>query len=274
MSLKPQSFRRIVVLTGAGISAESGLSTFRDAGGLWANYRIEDVATPYAYKLNPQLVWKFYSMRRIEAGKAAPNPAHAALVEYARSRSPTELTLVTQNVDVLHQRADASEALPPLCMHGSLHQSRCTSCGSVWLDDLAYFDLAGNYAPQETGLLNEAQRASESYLHLYRLKFENFLPLSPCCGAALRPDIVWFGEVPKHLDLIARRLELCDLFVSIGTSGEVYPAAGFLELAKDAGATTVCINLEPIPQLPSIDHFLQGRASEIVPKFFASVPER
>lgn len=269
MSLfKPLQFKNIVVLTGAGISADSGISTFRDSGGLWEQHRVEDVATPEAYLRNPQLVWKFYSMRRLQAARAIPNRAHEALVNFA-SDFDREITLITQNVDDLHHRADPTGRLEPICMHGSLNQSRCTHCQTVYFDDYAYFNLEGNYAPQETILCSASQRATQNYLHQYRLDYRDFLPLSPCCKAPLRPHIVWFGEIPLYMSKIQNYLESADLFVSIGTSGLVYPAAGFLQAAKLYGARTVCINKEEIPQIPLIDHFIQGRAIEVVPEFFS-----
>jgi NAD-dependent deacetylase len=257
----------IVILTGAGISAESGLKTFRDSDGLWENHRIEEVATPEAYEHDPLLVWKFYSMRRLQASAALPNPAHNAIANFAHSEKNFEVHLVTQNVDVLHQRADVSNSLDTICMHGSLHQSRCTCCHTVYFDDYAYFDLGGNYAPQETNLCDTNQKASVNYLHHYKLEYRNFLPLSPCCKEPLRPHIVWFGEVPLEMEKIIPLLQKADVFITIGTSGVVYPAASFLEVAKSAGAHTVCINQEQIPQGHSIDEFIQGSAGKEVPKF-------
>lgn len=259
--------RKIVVLTGAGISAESGISTFRDSNGLWEQYRIEEVATPEAFKRDPQLVWKFYSMRRIQAAAALPNKAHEALVQFAESRK-AEVNLITQNVDGLHQRADKKDALPIICMHGSLHQSRCVNCGTVYFDDYAYFNLKGDYAPQETNLCSPGEKATMDYLHQYKLEYKDFLPLSPCCKSPIRPHIVWFGEVPLQMSKIDKLLSECDLFVSIGTSGQVYPAAGFLQIAKTHGAKTVCINKETIPQSKYIDEFIEGSASLNVPDFF------
>ena len=270
MNPGPNSFKKITILTGAGISAESGISTFRDSNGLWEKYRIEDVATPEAYQKNPLLVWKFYSMRRLQAAQARPNSSHQALVQFA-SQASSEVHLITQNVDVLHQRADERELLPPLCMHGSLNESRCSHCGTVYFDDHAYFDLNGDYAPQETILCNTSQRASTQYLHHYKLNYKDFLPLSPCCNTPLRPHIVWFGEIPFHMGKIDRLLVSSDLFISIGTSGQVYPAAGFLQIAKAAGAYTVCINKENIPQSDYIDLFIEGLASIEVPKFFNEI---
>jgi NAD-dependent deacetylase len=264
------NFKNIVVLTGAGISAESGISTFRDSGGLWEQYRLEEVATPEAFKKDPQLVWKFYSMRRLQAASVTPNRAHRALVEFALSKK-AQINLITQNVDTLHERADERGQLPPICMHGSLNQSRCTHCGTVYFDDYAYFNLNGDYAPQETDLCSVEQKASVTYLHHYKLNFKDFLPLSPCCNTPIRPHIVWFGEVPFEMAKIDKLLSSADLFVSIGTSGQVYPAAGFLQLAKAAGAKTVCINMEEIPQTRHIDQFIQGLASLEVPKFFGAL---
>jgi NAD-dependent deacetylase len=267
MELKPENFRKIVVLTGAGISADSGISTFRDSNGLWEQHRIEDVATPEAYARDPFLVWKFYSMRRINAAQAHPNAAHRALVTFAEMH-PGKLTLITQNVDGLHDRADENGVLPLLPMHGSLNRSRCTHCETVYFDDHAYFDLSGNYAPQQTSICSAAEKSGEAYLHHYRLSYKDFLPLSPCCQEPLRPHIVWFGEVPLHMDRIERELEDCDLFVSIGTSGQVYPAAGFIQFAKSMGAKTVILNKEGIPQSPAVDVQILGNARDIVPEFF------
>ena len=262
----------LLFLTGAGISAESGISTFRDSGGLWEKHRIEDVATPEAYARDPHLVWRFYSMRRIQAAKARPNLAHLALADFAASASKDfEVHLISQNVDVLHQRADQHHRLDPINMHGSLHQSRCTSCGTTYFDDYAYFDLEGNYAPNDTGLCDQGQKASQDYLHNFKLEYRNFLPLSPCCREPIRPHIVWFGEMPLHMEKILPLLQRTDIFVSVGTSGVVYPAAGFLELAKKYGAKTVCINKEPIPQSAAIDEFIEGTASEKVPAFLKSL---
>jgi NAD-dependent deacetylase len=271
MNIWDKPFKKLVILTGAGISADSGISTFRDSNGLWENHRVEDVATPEAYQNDPQLVWKFYSMRRLQAAKAKPNPAHEALVHFAKNLpSSQEVHLITQNVDCLHQRADGNHHLVPQCMHGSLHQSRCTSCEIIYFDDYAYFDEAGNYAPQETILCTPEQKATSEYLHHYHLDYRNFLPLSPCCKSPMRPHIVWFGEMPLHMEKISRLIETCDVFISIGTSGQVYPAAGFLRAAKLHKAETYCLNKEAIAHNEWIDKFLQGNAVDIVPEFFKS----
>lgn len=267
MEMKPENFKKIVVLTGAGISADSGISTFRDSNGLWEQHRIEDVATPEAFDRDPHLVWKFYSMRRINAAAALPNDAHHALVSFGQ-KHPGKLILITQNVDGLHDRADEKSVLPLFPMHGSLNQSRCSLCETVYYDDHAYFDLKGDYAPQETAICSKTEKSSDAYLHHYRLSYREFLPLSPCCQKFLRPHIVWFGEVPLHMDRIERELSHCDLFVSIGTSGQVYPAAGFLQFTKSNGAMTVILNKEGIPQNQYVDLKILGSAQDVVPDFF------
>lgn len=254
------------MLTGAGISAESGIKTFRDADGLWENHRIEEVATPEAFQRDPRLVWRFYSMRRSAAAQAVPNRAHLALDEFA-ARYTGRMTLVTQNVDTLHERSRHQGHLDPLCMHGSLDKSRCTGCGTVYLDDVSWIQ-EHNCIPTVTGLLSAEQKASPESLSQYAITKSDDMPLSPCCGELLRPHIVWFGEMPLYMERIYGELESCDLFVSIGTSGVVYPAAAFIEVAKDNGALTVCLNLETIPQTASIDRFVCGKASIVVPEFF------
>lgn len=219
---------RIFVLTGAGISAESGVATFRDAHGLWENHDIMDVATPEGFVRNPALVQRFYDARRAQLATVAPNAAHAALARLQREL-PGDVTLVTQNVDDLHERAGGD----PLHMHGELLKARCT----------ARCTTEGN-AMRWTGPLTGAA--------------------CPECGARLRPHIVWFGEMPMRLDEIDAALEACDVFAAIGTSGEVYPAAGYVELARRIGARTVEINLEPSGG-PGFDDVRIGPATREVP---------
>jgi NAD-dependent deacetylase len=233
------AYQSIVVLTGAGVSAESGLATFRDSNGLWNNHRIEDVATPEAFERNPKMVWEFYSARRRNALSVSPNAAHHALAAFSRycQGKRMEFTLVTQNVDGLHETAHRLVGADmPLTMHGRVCESRCTRCDKMYPD-------ANIYEPGE-------------------------LPMSDCCQQLLRPHIVWFGEMPLFIPEIERRLETCDLFVTIGTSGNVYPAAGFLMQAKAAGATTVCLNKERLPQDRYVDQHREGSATELVPEFF------
>ncbi len=219
----------IVILTGAGISAESGLATFRDSGGLWEKHRVEDVATPEAFGRNPELVQRFYNKRRRRLGEVSPNAAHRALVEL-ENRWPGPLLLITQNVDDLHARAGSQNIVP---MHGELLKARCLACGAVstWEEDI--------------------------------------LPASHCrrCGqpGQLRPHIVWFGEMPLELDRIYTALEGCSLFIAIGTSGTVYPAAGFVE-AVPRQAHTLEINLEISDVGSCFKERRQGAATERVPE--------
>lgn len=219
----------IVVITGAGVSAESGVPVFRGADGLWEGHRVEDVATPEGFRRDAETVHRFYNKRRHRVLEVDPNPAHVALArlaEHPRHR----LFLVTQNIDDLHERGGSPEVIH---MHGELLKSRCTDCGKVveCRDDLS--------------------RAS----------------LCESCGGidCLRPHVVWFGEMPLHIDWIQRELERVDLFVSIGTSGRVYPAAGFVELARDAGARTLELNLDPSEVSSAFDESRHGPAGRLVP---------
>ena len=224
---------RIVILTGAGISAESGLRTFRAADGLWENHRVQDVATPEAFHRNPELVYRFYNERRRSLSSVEPNAAHLALARLAREW-PGELLLVTQNVDDLHDR---SGTLNLLHMHGELLKGRCLSCGAVqpWPGDLD----ADSRCPS-------------------------------CRQGPVRPHIVWFGELPFEMDRIYQALERCDLFVAIGTSGHVYPAAGFVE-AVGLGTLTVELNLEPSLVTSAFREARTGKATDLVPTFVAEL---
>ncbi len=219
---------KIVILTGAGISAESGIRTFRASDGLWEEHRIEDVATPEGFAANPALVHRFYNARRAAAAQARPNPAHRALAEL-EADAAHEVLIVTQNVDDLHERAGSRSLIH---MHGTLAGALCAACGHRWP------------APAE--------------MH----------PAAPCpaCGkAATRPDIVWFGEMPYRMEEIWAALRAADLFVSIGTSGNVYPAAGFVADARHAGVATLELNLEPSQGSRLFDTARHGPASEVVP---------
>lgn len=267
--INPTDFKKIVVLTGAGISQESGLSTFRDAGGLWEKYPLEEVATPEAFESDPTRVWRFYSLRKIYASKAKPNPAHQALAHfYKKNNSILSLTIITQNVDLLHQQCDPDHLMEIIPMHGSLNQSRCTHCDQIYFDDNVYFNEQESPQFSKVSLCSKMEVKNPFHLDHFKLSFKHHLPLSPCCQKLLRPHIVWFGEEPQFLKKIFPLIEKSDLFVSIGTSGSVFPAAGFLKLAKSKSSTTVCLNKEEIPQSPVIDYFIQGNASEIVPAFF------
>ena len=220
----------IFILTGAGVSAESGLGTFRDKDGLWTRYDLAEVASPEGYRRNPARVLDFYSLRRANCLSANPNPAHAALARLQRDY-PGKVTLVTQNIDDLHERAGASA----IHMHGEILRALCAGCGHRW-------DWTG------------------------RMVLED---VCPDCGHAgtVRPDVVWFGEIPYHMDEIAGLLADCDLFVSIGTSGAVYPAAGFVAEAWRNGARTLEINLEAPANLALFDDRLLGPASQSVPRW-------
>ena len=220
--------RNIVILTGAGISAESGLATFRAADGLWEGHRVEDVATPGAFLADPKLVHSFYDARRANLDTVKPNPAHEALARLDLEW-PEELLLVTQNVDDLHERAGSKRLLH---MHGELNSAWCVACDER--------------SPSPRTLLDG--------------------PRCPACGEAeLRPDIVWFGEMPYEMERIEAALQSCDLFVSIGTSGAVYPAAGFVQTARYCGAHCVEINLEPSQGSVYFHESRIGRAGELVP---------
>jgi NAD-dependent deacetylase len=226
--------KRIVVLTGAGISKESGLSTFRDADGIWATVRIEDVATPDAFRRDPARVHDFYNRRRRALLDPAirPNPAHAALARL-EAEWPADVLVVTQNIDDLHERAGSHNVLH---MHGELLKARCDRCGDArpWREDL---DVA--------------------------------LPC-PACGRAggMRPHVVWFGEIPFHMEEIGAALDRCSLFMSIGTSGAVYPAASFVARVRERGfARTVELNLEPSEGATLFEESDYGAASVVVPRF-------
>jgi len=223
--------KNIVILTGAGVSAESGIDTFRDAGGLWEQHRVEDVATPEAFARDPDLVLRFYDMRRQAIQTKAPNAAHAALARLDAAW-PGELLIVTQNVDDLHERAGAKRLIH---MHGEHLNAWCTGCDTR--------------VPWTGPLLDR--------------------PACNACGVAglLRPDIVWFGEMPYRMEEIYRALNHADLFVSIGTSGAVYPAAGFVREARASGARTLELNMEPSQGSHWFDEARQGAATQLVPQW-------
>ena len=220
----------IVVLTGAGLSAESGLSTFRDPNGIWAKYDWRDVATPQGFAEDPDRVHEFYNMRRRIHADLRPNAAHLALARL--QTSAPRVTVVTQNVDALHEAAGSHNLIH---MHGEMFKAWCTACSVrfAWARDLSV--------------------------------------ATPCplCHQAghLRPDVVWFGETPYHMEKIIPLLTACDLFISIGTSGHVYPAAAFVAQARSNGARTVELNLEPSQGASLFDEAVYGPATEVVPAF-------
>ncbi len=219
---------RVVVLTGAGVSAESGLGTFRDAGGLWSKYPLEEVATPEGFARDPSKVHEFYNARRANALGASPNAAHFALAKLAMLDG-VDLTLVTQNIDNLHEQAGSPSVVH---MHGEIMRALCASCAHTW-------DAPDTMSPHD---------------------------LCPDCGAnATRPDIVWFGEIPYHMEAIGTALAQAELFVAIGTSGTVYPAAGFVAEAAMHGAETIEINLEASDVSGAFDRAILGPATQTVP---------
>jgi len=228
---------RIVVLTGAGISAESGVPTFRAADGLWEGHQVEEVATPQGFDWNPDLVHTFYDQRRAALDAVGPNPAHEAL---ARLEAPLGegFFLVTQNIDDLHERGGSQRVVH---MHGELRSALCTSCG--------------HRSPSPATLRDH--------------------PLCPGCGLPqLRPDVVWFGEMPYRMEEIEEAIVEADLFVSIGTSGAVYPAAGFVQLARAYGAHTLELNLDPSEGSHHFHEAHQGPAGALVPAWVDQVIAR
>jgi NAD-dependent deacetylase len=228
MILTPQD--RLFVLTGAGISAESGLATFRGSGGLWNGYRVDQVATPEAWHADPELVWRFYSTRRRDALAAQPNVAHLALAKIEHKLG-NNFYLCTQNVDDLHERAGS---LRVHHMHGSLFESRCVQCQAPFPDQGLY------------------ETAAE-------------LPMCPECGEAVRPHIVWFGEIPLDMDGIYRELEQATRLLVVGTSGSVYPAAGFVHVASQRGIHTVYVGPEEPSNADAFDEIILGPATTVLP---------
>jgi NAD-dependent deacetylase len=226
--------KRIVVLTGAGISRESGLATFRDADGIWASVRIEEVATPQAFVRDPARVHGFYNARRAQLAEVEPNAAHRALAVFDAAW-PGEFLLITQNVDDLHDRAGSRRLLH---MHGELRRVRCAACGGR---------------------------------HAWEAALATTTPCPACARqGAMRPDIVWFGEMPMHMEAIGEALAHCDLFVAIGTSAQVYPAAGFVAEVRGR-ARTVELNLDPTDATALFDEAQHGPATSLVPRFFEAL---
>ncbi len=235
---------RVLVLTGAGVSAESGVPTFRDANGLWEGHNVEDVASPEGFARDPALVWRFYSDRRVAADKVAPNPGHHALAAL-EDRLGDRFLLATQNVDGLHLRAGSQRVVQ---MHGNLYTTRCSVC------DLSPFDDHRAYPPEA-------------------------LPRCPQCAARgrdslLRPHIVWFGEMldPGDLRRIRDFMRAADghrfIFLAAGTSGLVYPAAGMVDQARECGAETWLVNLEVPANRSRFRHGVEGRSGEVLPRLF------
>lgn len=232
LSLNDQS--KVLVLTGAGVSAESGVPTFRGMSGLWEGNRVEDVASPEGFDADPKLVWRFYSLRREGAAAVNPNPGHVALAAL-EARLGDRFLLATQNVDGLHARAGSTRMI---AMHGELFQSRCVECRTPFDDTKTYFEA---------------------------------LPVCPTCSSAVRPNIVWFGEAldPKHLLRIGKFIERAGkdlVFIAAGTSGQVYPAAGLVDAAREVGGKTVLVDLDPSDAYAErFDLVLRGKSGEVLP---------
>lgn len=220
----------IVILTGAGISAESGLGTFRDEGGLWSQYDLAEVATPEGFARNPSLVHEFYNLRRANCRKARPNSAHYALAEL-ESKHDGEVLIVSQNVDDLHQRAGSKNVLQ---MHGELDKARCVYCSSTWV------------APDVMTGMGRCPK---------------------CWSRGCRPDVVWFGEMVRFLTEIEAAIRNADVFAMIGTSAQVSPASEFMKLARDSGADTIEMNLEPSAVALTAGEVILGPATEVVPRW-------
>ena len=225
-------YDKILILTGAGMSAESGLGTFREENGIWSQYNFEEVATPEGYAADPNRCLDFYNLRRDMHHKATANAAHKALARL-EAEYPGEVVIVTQNIDSLHELAGSRRVIH---MHGRIDRVKCNECGTSY--DYPYGTLEVN-------------------------------SICPNCDVQghQRPDVVWFGEMPYHLDEIQKEIDSCFLFISIGTSGSVYPAAGFVNMARKAGAHTVELNLEPSEGAVQFHEVRQGKATDIVPRY-------
>jgi NAD-dependent deacetylase len=226
---------RIFVMTGAGVSAESGIPTFRGQDGLWEGHRLEDVATPEGFARDPELVWRFYSMRRSVAASCLPNPGHFALAQL-EEKLGGRYSLCTQNVDALHERAGSGKVLH---MHGQLFESRCSN------------DECSTAEFHDTGI--------------YMRKSE--IPLCKC-GELIRPSIVWFGEMPMFMDVIVPAVEQCSVFLTVGSSGAVYPAAGFAQMARRNGAKCIYVGLESPLNAKMFDQIILGPSGERLPGLF------
>jgi len=235
--MEVQSVPNLVILTGAGISAESGISTFRDANGMWESFRIEDVASPQAFRRDPETVHRFYNLRRAQLKTVHPNAAHSALAALERAwAGQGDFLLVTQNVDDLHDRAGSKDLLH---MHGEMRKMRCAACGDV--------------------------RAHEDDINVA-------MSCAACARpAALCPDIVWFGEMPYHMDRIERALERADIFCAIGTSGVVYPAAGFAEIVRHNGRKCETVEINPNPTGGVFSEVIAANAVAGVPRWIESL---
>jgi NAD-dependent deacetylase len=238
MSISILPSDRLFVLTGAGISAESGIPTFRGQDGLWEGYRIEDVATPNAFRRDPELVWRFYSMRRSAAAACKPNPGHIALVRL-EEKLGERMFVCTQNVDDLHEQAGSTRVCH---MHGHLFRSRCSGwdCPTKPFEDKRLYEKKSDIAKCRK------------------------------CGALIRPDICWFGETPFHMQTVMEALQRCTVFLTVGSSGIVEPAASFVHLAREKGARTSYLGLEEPANTAAFNQVFLGKSGERLPKLFQS----
>lgn len=236
LALTPTS--KVLILTGAGVSAESGVPTFRGINGLWEGRRVEEVASPQGFDADAKLVWRFYSLRRDGASKVNPNPGHEAIAKL-EARLGDRFLLATQNVDGLHSRAGSTRMI---CIHGELFKTRCERCNEPFVDTKTYFDA---------------------------------VPRCATCDGRLRPHIVWFGEMlsPTHLTQIDEFIEAAGkelVFFAIGTSGQVYPAAGFVDAARRVGGQCWLVDVDPTPEYARrFDHVVRGKSGEVLPALFA-----
>ena len=268
IELSPQDF--VFVLTGAGISAESGIPTFRDEGGLWRNYRFEEVASPAAWQRDPQLVWEFYSMRRRVAAAAKPNPAHLALAALEK-RLGDRLYLCTQNVDNLHEQAGSIRVVH---MHGELFKSRCDTCPEPPFHDTNTYEFTSSSSdgpvrrspgvPVRSSEGGFTRRSSGGPAASSQAPPDD---LPRChCGGRIRPHVCWFGEAPFCMDEIYQALGLCTVFIAIGTSGVVEPAASFVaHVHRRAHTRTIYIGPEPPANAPAFTQSFQGTAGSVLP---------
>lgn len=264
------------ILTGAGISAESGIDTFRSAGGLWQRYALADVCTPEAFAHSPQTVWKFHSLLKAASDNAAPNAGHVAIASwFAQCASTRQRTvLVTQNIDTLHERSLAAAGISGescTAMHGRISVSCCSSCNKRWNDPYLYFDSnCGTSTEMCRNLWFEHDLDSLPEL---KVSSGDSLPVSPCCGTLLRPDVVWFGEEPHHLSHCFREISGTDVFIAIGTSGTVAPASDFAKWVRRLNKNARCVFVNPDADCRPEHYceFLRGKASDVVPVLLGNV---
>ncbi|KAG7308041.1 hypothetical protein JYU34_006681 [Plutella xylostella] len=250
-----KSAKNVVILSGAGISAESGIPTFRGAGGLWRKYQATALATPGAFRENPSLVWEFYHYRREVAAKAQPNAGHLAIAKYEENHATDKnITVITQNVDGLHARAGSKSLVE---LHGNLYKTRCTKCKEVLVntDSPICEALAGKGAPDSAQIGSDIPVKSLPHCQ------------KATCGGLLRPHIVWFGEglEPEVLNKAEAAMSACDVCLVVGTSSVVYPAAMFAPQAAARGATVAEFNIEPTPATPEFHYYFEGPCGTVLP---------